>query len=202
MKELTFKSKKNIIHSIIASFIFIFLIFVPFLKKDVNESKLKEFYTTVQSKPEIQRIGKQYGITFMVEYCKYPIKITQPTYYAIDNNQFIEDINIGDQIILTIEKSDYIDFTLNNEKRKWHQGEYIYTYGVRTKSKTYVDIDSYNEYSKKDYLIATFFGTAGLILILLSFFKQEPLKLVLKKSALIMCITGVLFILIYKTIFL
>jgi len=155
---------------------------MPFWDKPMQPEELAAWKAVVSEAPEWQRSGRSSrSIVFAVEGFPEKVVVSESSLSAMRSRAFMANVTIGDTLVLGPMLKTYAQRIKRGEPPTFMGGTAIQVFTVRDGKETYLDLDAYNFYKRKDSWLGTIFGPMGVAVVVMCWRKKKRLDQVPRK---------------------
>ncbi len=180
--EKTYRSTDNVIYSVLLLAASVWGTLMPLWDKPMRPGELAIWKAVVSEAPEWQRSGRSSrSIVFSVLGFPEKVYISESSLMAMRSKAFIANVNVGDTLTLGPMLRTYAQRIQRGNPPGAMEGTSVQVFTVSDAQETYLSLDAYNFYKKKDSWLGTIFGPMGIAAVVICWRKRKRLDQVPKK---------------------
>lgn len=180
--EKTYRSPDNVIYSVLLLVASVWGTFMPLWDKPMRPGELAIWKAVVSEAPEWQRSGRSSrSIVFSVQGFPEKVYISESSLMAMRSKAFVANVTLGDTLVLGPMLKTYAQRVKRGEPPTFMGGTAIQVFTVRDSKETYLDLDAYNFYKRKDTWLGSIFGPIGVAGVVVCWRRKKRLDQVPRK---------------------
>ncbi len=157
--EKTYRSADNVVYSLLLLAASIWGTLAPLWDKPIRPGELAKWKVVVSEAPEWQRSGRSSrSIVFSVQGVPEKVYVSESSLMAMRSKAFMTKVNVGDTLTLGPMLKTYAQRIKRGEPSTLMGGTAIQVFTISDSQESYLSLDSYNFYKRKDRWLGTILG--------------------------------------------